>query len=193
MTFRPLNADTTPKIRGAFAGQSRGFEEKSISPGNLAGKAFSLVEVTIALGVAAFCLLAIIGLLQTGLTSEKATTGQTAAASVLSTVFSDLASTPTTESSTRIFKLLLTNQSSITPQTVFFSEAGERTGAVGAEPTTESRYRVSVGLQSPTNSNKAPTPVRILVTWPAAADTLPNQWPSKAAGSLEVATALDRN
>lgn len=51
---------------------------------------FSLIEVTIALSVAAFCLLAILGLLQTGVTTQRATTEQTAATSIATMIFSDL-------------------------------------------------------------------------------------------------------
>jgi len=150
--------------------------------------AFSLVEVTLALGVAGFCLLAILGLLQTGLTSEKVTTGQTAATGILSAVFSDLISTPSTATNSPIFQIALDNQSPASPQTVYFSEAGKPTD-IGQPPAPESRYRVSVGVGS---NNSGPTPVRILVTWPAAADPLPTQWPTKAAGAVEVVTALNR-
>ncbi len=155
--------------------------------------AFSLVEVTIALGVAGFCLLAILGLLQTGLTSEKATAGQTAAGGILTAVFSDIASTPATNSTTPVFQFSLANQTPASPQTVYFSEVGEPTGNVGEPPDEDSRYRASVGIQSPPANSTAPAVARILVTWPAAADTVPNQWPTKASGSVEVVTTLDRN
>ncbi len=141
--------------------------------------AFSLVEVTLALGVAGFCLLAILGLLQTGLTSEKATVGQTAAGGILSAVYSDLLSTPSTTNRSPIFSLALSNQTLFAPQTVYFSEAGWT-----SNPTSTSRYRVSVGIQS---TNAGTLPVRILVSWPAAAD------PTNASGAVEVVTALDRN
>lgn len=151
------------------------------------------MEVSIALGVAAFCLLAILGLLQTGLTSEKATVGQTAAAGILSSVFSDLASASSANSTTQLFKIALDGQSSASSQTIYFTEAGEPTGALGGTPTAESRYRATIGIQSPNPGVKAPTTVRILITWPAEADPIPNQWPSKASGAVEVVTALDRN
>ena len=141
--------------------------------------AFSLVEVTLALGVAGFCLLAILGLLQTGLTSEKVTVGQTAAAGILSAVYSDLASTPSTNTTSTNFSIALNTTNA---QTVYFSEAGW-TNKVGQAAATDSRYRLSV-FES---TNASPTPVRILVTWPAAAD------PTNASGSAEVVTALNRN
>lgn len=155
--------------------------------------AFSLLEVTIALGLGAFCLLAILGLLQTGLTSEKATLGQTAASNILSTVFSDIISTPANLSTSRIFHIPLDTPSSTSPRTIYFSEAAKPTGAIGAAPTADSQYRVSIGITPAPSTAKAATTARILVTWPAAADPLPNQWPAKASGAVEVVTALDRN
>ena len=52
--------------------------------------AFSLVEVTLALGVAAFCLIAVLGLLPTGLKTQQASIQQTTANSIISQIFSDL-------------------------------------------------------------------------------------------------------
>jgi len=155
--------------------------------------AFSLVEVTIALGLASFCLLAILGMLQTSLTSEKATVGRTAASGLISSVFADLAATPAGSATSPVYQLSLSNQTFAAPQTIYFSEGGAPTGAVGAVPTADSRYRLSVGIQSPNGSGKSSTPVRILVTWPAAADPNPSQWPAKQPDSFEVVTTLDRN
>jgi uncharacterized protein (TIGR02598 family) len=52
--------------------------------------AFSLVEVTLALGVAAFCLIAVLGLLPTSLKTQQASIQQTTANSIISQIFSDL-------------------------------------------------------------------------------------------------------
>ncbi len=52
--------------------------------------AFSLVEVTLALGVAAFCLVAVLGLLPTSLKTQQASIQQTTANSIISQIFSDL-------------------------------------------------------------------------------------------------------
>jgi uncharacterized protein (TIGR02598 family) len=56
----------------------------------LKAAAFSLVEVTLALGVAAFCLVAVLGLLPTGLKTQQASIQQTTANSIISQIFSDL-------------------------------------------------------------------------------------------------------
>jgi uncharacterized protein (TIGR02598 family) len=56
----------------------------------LARAAFSLVEVTLALGVAAFCLLAVLGLLPIGVKTNQAATNETIANGILSAIISDL-------------------------------------------------------------------------------------------------------
>jgi hypothetical protein len=56
--------------------------------------AFSLVELTIALGVITFCLLTIIGLLAIGISSTHSSTSQTAATNLLTAVTSDLEAVP---------------------------------------------------------------------------------------------------
>jgi len=154
-------------------------------------RGFSLVEISIALGVAAFCLLAIVGLLQTGLTSEQATVGKTAAWGILSSVSADLLATAPTNTVSATYSFSFSNSSS--PQTIFFNKNGIPTGSVGDAPTTESYFRASVGLQTPGTSSTAPTLARLLVTWPAIVDPQPGTWPSKASGSVEVITALRRN
>ena len=152
--------------------------------------AFSLIEVTIALSVAGFCLLAILGLLQTGVTSQRATTEQTAATGIISMIYADLVSAAGTNASPRL-QINLTNAAS--PQTVFFNEGGKQTGAVGAAAAGDSRYRASLDIRPPASGTKAATGVRILVTWPAVADPSPGQWPAKYAGAVETWTAIDRN
>lgn len=168
-----------------------GSGQSSLRPSLKTGGAFSLVEVTIALAVAGFCLIAMLGLLQTGLGSEKATVGQTIATGIVTDVYSDLLAAAAGEAKTRHFGIVLTNQSATTPQTIYVSRGGRPTGSAGAGPAADSLYRVTVGVQSSTNA-ATPTRARILVTWPAAADPNPSEWPVKHSGALEVLTALDR-
>lgn len=175
-------------------GCSRSRTARAVRPGSpavLCGHGFSLIEVTIALSVAGFCLLAILGLLQTGVTSQRATTEQTAATGIASMVFADLVSAAGTNPTPRL-QIDLTNSAS-SPQTIFFSDGGKPTGTVGAAATAESRYRASLDVRPPVAGTKAATGVRILITWPAVADASPAQWPTKFAGAVETWTALDRN
>jgi len=54
---------------------------------------FSLVEVALAIAIAVFCLVTIMGLLPVGLTSGQATAGETAANGILNEVLADLRAT----------------------------------------------------------------------------------------------------
>ncbi len=56
--------------------------------------AFSLVEVTLALGIAAFCLIAVFGLIPVGVQTNRNATSQTAATNIMAAVIADLRATP---------------------------------------------------------------------------------------------------
>src|SRR5438067_2326768 len=93
---------------------------------------FSLVEVTIALGIGAFCLIAIFGLLPVGLTSNRNSVEQTKAAGVATAVFTDLRTpNPAKPSQSPRYGFDLTKK---TPQTLFTLEDGSLPpgGGVGA-------------------------------------------------------------
>ncbi len=113
-------------------------------------RAFSLVEVTIALGVAGFCLLAIVGLLQSGLSSERSTVDQTLATGVVADIFDDLRATPVGTNTTSELKIDLAGSSG-TPQIIFFSGAGYPTGPKGSAATSDSRFRAGVQVDPLTN------------------------------------------
>lgn len=135
---------------------------------------FSLVEVTLALGVMAFCVLAIVGLLPTGLSSQQASAQQSASAEIISSILTDLKSTSKSATSSPRFGIDVA-----TGGTLFISE----NGALGTRD--GSRYRVEVILTP--QSGRLATTGRIQVTWPAQqAD------PAKAAGRVEAFLALDR-
>ena len=56
--------------------------------------AFSLVELTLAIGIAAFCLIAVFGLMPVGVQTNRNATSQTAATNILSSVVSDIRASP---------------------------------------------------------------------------------------------------
>src|SRR5437667_9070298 len=56
--------------------------------------AFSLVELTLALGVAAFCLLAVFGLMPIGVQTNRNATSQTRATNIMAAVMADLRAMP---------------------------------------------------------------------------------------------------
>lgn len=57
-------------------------------------KGFSLVEITIALGIAAFCLLAIFALLPTGMNTNRSSVDETIGANLTSAIVADLREAP---------------------------------------------------------------------------------------------------
>src|SRR5207245_8150641 len=58
--------------------------------------AFSLVELTLALGIGAFCLITVFGLIPIGVQTNRNATSQTRATNIMAAVVADLRATPTT-------------------------------------------------------------------------------------------------
>ena len=138
--------------------------------------AFSLVEVTLALGIAAVCLISIFGLLPVGVNSNKASIEQTKAVNLLTAVVADLRSTSKTASVSPGFGI------SVKSSTILY--LGEDGFAV---PKGDARYRVQSTLV-PSAGGRSASTGNILISWPAQQDDL-----TKAAGVVETFIALDRN
>jgi uncharacterized protein (TIGR02598 family) len=146
------------------------------------GAAFSLVEVTLALGVAGFCLIALFGLLPIGVQTNQRSTSQTAATAILSFVMADMRATPTTTTT-----CALNSQCTITfgsPATFYVNEAGQFTPSPGAD----SRYRLSITFSTAALAYPA-TYANLRVTWPASVDPAT----TTPAGSMEMFAAFDRH
>lgn len=151
-------------------------------------KGFSLVEICLALGLAAFCLLAIYSLLPIGLRANLESSEETVATGILSQVVSDLISCPATTprgqgQTTKQFAIAIPGnpiaaESAATP--LYFSE----TGFDGATAKPLSQYRVEVTFLPNSGSNSA-TMVSLRARWPAAA--------ANPLGKVETFVALDRN
>jgi uncharacterized protein (TIGR02598 family) len=148
--------------------------------------AFSLVEVTLALGIAAFCLIAVIGIIPVGVKTTRDATSQTAATNIMAAVIADLRAT------TKTIPNATSPQFGITFGTcrkLYFSSEGQVVASgpcdqVIALPPT-ARYQVNV-----TWSDSGATALRyadLKVTWPAAATA------ANASGSTEMFAAFDRN
>jgi uncharacterized protein (TIGR02598 family) len=137
---------------------------------NCKNAGFSLVEVTFALGVAAFCLIAVFGLMPVGVQTNRNATSQTAATNIVAAVVADLRATPTANSTSSPFG---------TDATLYFDSAGQFSTSLG----TNSRYQLNVSW----NGSTALRYADLKVTWPAAAT------PANATGSVETFAAFDRN
>lgn len=151
-------------------------------------RGFSLVEISLALGIAAFCLVAIFALLPIGLKGNLESSEETAATGVLSLVVADLSASPATippgaATNSRQFAIPIpaspvTAATAVPP--LYFSESGFD----GSSRLASSQFRLDVTFL-PTAGAKSATLARVKASWPAAA---PN--PS---GRVETLVALDRN
>jgi uncharacterized protein (TIGR02598 family) len=142
---------------------------------------FSLVEVTLALGVAAFCLIALLGLLPLGIQTNQSAISQTAAASVLSSVATDLRATPKASATSPEYDITFGT-------TKFLYVDDEGRAVTPTDPDAAPRYQVTITFPVSPAGTFAPTFVSLKVTWPALAD------PATAApaGFVESFAAFDR-
>src|SRR5437764_6301314 len=102
-------------------------------------KGFSLVEVTIALGVAAFSLLAIFSLLPVGLQTSHNAIEEGASNDILSSVIADLRSTPATATESVQFGISIPSNSGGATSTLYFDGQGR----IASSPQA-ARYRLTV-------------------------------------------------
>ena len=155
--------------------------------------AFSLIELTVAIGIAAFCLITVFALIPVAVQTNRNATSQTAANNITASVIADLRGTPSgvTPSAQFAINLPANAASPADPppcsgtQTLYFNGEGQVTTVIGAD----SRYRLIVTfVRNPTGAT-APTYARMKVSWPAAVDPC-TITPS---GSIETFAAFDRN
>ncbi|PTY03436.1 hypothetical protein DB346_06015 [Verrucomicrobia bacterium LW23] len=151
------------------------------------------MEVTLAIGVTAFCLIGLFGLLLVGLKSSHAAAEQTMANNLLSTITADLRATPPTfpagrATTTQQFQLPLPANpvtAEAAPVVRYFTGEGKAETAPGPA----SRYRVAITFPPNGPDARMATFVRIRMTWPATMD--PDL--AQAGNRLECFLALDRN
>jgi len=150
--------------------------------------AFSLVELTLALGVAAFCLIAVFGLVPVGVQTTRNATSETAATSILSSVVSDIRASPPGQSNPSALYGIKRNKGN--RWTVCFDSQAKPTGTpmpndVACPANSNPRYRLFVQIDSTTNGGVVyPAQAYLRVTWPALAS--PSTMPS---GSVATVTA----
>jgi uncharacterized protein (TIGR02598 family) len=150
---------------------------------NFTAAAFSLVEVTLALGIAAFCLIAVFGLMPIGVQTNRNATSQTAAGNIISAVVTDLRTMPKTSGTWAGVSVQfgIPLQPSTQLYRLYFDGQGRFTTSLSAD----SRYQVNVTF--PVKGNL--TYADIKLTWPAAVDPAT----TTPSGSVEMFAALDRN
>ena len=149
---------------------------------------FSLVEITLALGVAAISMIAIFGLLATGIQTNRVSTQQAGSSDILAAVAADLRATPKTippgaaTTSTQFGVGIPINGSSAT-STLYFDTVGRSSTSLSDSST----YRITVTFLS-NGGGRTATFANLKLTWPAAADPA-----SAITRRAETFLALDRN
>jgi type II secretory pathway pseudopilin PulG len=155
--------------------------------------AFSLVEITLAIGVAAFCLIAVLGLLPAALKTQHASIQQTTASEILSQAAADL------RASVRyppgLAQQLNDQQKTLrghwaqvgTPDTLYFTNEGWQTGGLTpSDPPVDAVFRLTLTyLLPPTETTSL---ANITVTWPAQVDPTTGT----SAGSVQTFIAINR-
>jgi len=140
--------------------------------------AFSLVEVVLALGVASFSMVSILGLLPVGLNNSRSSTAQTGAMNLITSIAADIRSTPSTASVSPRYLIATGNTTS---QALFFDAQGEVTNSI--QP--GSRYKAVVQAVWQPSTNE--TLHRVTVSWPAqTSGAVPG-------GSVDVVVSLTKN
>jgi hypothetical protein len=167
--------------------------------------AFSLVEVTLALGIAAFCFLAVFGLMPVGVQTNRSATSQTAATNIIALAVADLRAPKPGQVSPMFTFIMPTDprnppefvppdvvpcsggQTSNTSQIRYVDSQGQASTSINST----SRYRLIVTFVKNTTATAATdaTYVNVKVTWPAAIDPCG----ITPGGSVEMFAALDRN
>ena len=155
--------------------------------------AFSLVEVTLALGVAAFCLIAVLGMLPVGLKTQQASVNQTMANAIISQIIDDLRADmrlPPGQASKEEasgFSLHGHWAAVLTPDTLYFTIDAKPTGSVnqGTVPTDAVFRAVITYLFPPTATTSI---ANVKVSWPAQVDPATGV----PAGSIDMFAAVNR-
>ena len=127
--------------------------------------AFSLVELTLALGIAAFTLIAVFGLVPLGVQTNRNATSQTAATNILSGVVSDIRASTPGQGFTAKYHISRAKSSNTT---LYLDGQGQSTTSLGAN----SRYRLYVKIANNPAAVVYPNYVWLKVSWPAAVDTI---------------------
>jgi Tfp pilus assembly protein PilV len=153
--------------------------------------AFSLVEVTLALGVAAFCLITLLGMVAVGIKTHQASVQQTTANEIISQIAADL------RAQTRLPPGQVSKQFGLKgywaianePQYLYFTNEGESTGSAYSAPPSiapsGAAFMASITYRLPPSDTTSLADV--VISWPASQTDL-----TKVAGAVETFIAVNR-
>jgi uncharacterized protein (TIGR02598 family) len=150
-----------------------------------AQQGFSLVEVTFALGVAAFALVVILGLFPVGIGAQQASLNETTATNVATGIIADLRQVPSAYAIS-----LNSNLSTVSSRygvdvsqattTIYLDESGTKQSSAA-----QARYKATISLTQPAVGTRSATYGSIAITWPPTS--------AVPVGSVTVFVALNRN
>ena len=159
--------------------------------------AFSLVEVTLALGIAAFCLITAFALVPVALKTQQTSIKQTTANQIISSIFADL----------RADLILPPGQykhleedagynlhghwaNMNQPDTLYFTNEGKQTGAANGDPPPDAVFRAKI-TYNPLPPTQTTSLANIVVSWPAKVDPA-DPTTGVPAGSVTALLAVNR-
>jgi type II secretory pathway pseudopilin PulG len=147
--------------------------------------AFSLVEVTLALGVAAICLVTMLGLLPAGVKTQQNSIQQTTANQILSQICSFLRAdvrlppglyqqvcpNPPDPDDPCHWDELHGHWLNVAqpPDTLYFTNTGKQTGNLNGAPPADAVFRVKI-TYNPIPPRGGTSVANVVVSWPAAVD-----------------------
>jgi len=165
--------------------------------------AFSLVEVTLALGVAAVSLIVVLGLLPASLKTQQSSIGQTTANQIISTIYSDLRADvrlppgqaskacpdpPNPNHPCEWSNLHGHWRNVAVPDTLYFTNEEKQTGTINGSPPADAVFRATIIYRLPPSETTSLADIR--VSWPARVD--PDQPGAVPAGSVTAFIAVNR-
>ena len=153
--------------------------------------AFSLIEVTLAIGVAAFCLIAVMGLLPVAIKMQQASVQQTKANAIISQISSDLLADvrlpPGQASKAQGDWANLHGRWAqvATPDVLYFTNDAKQSGYQGSAPA-DAAFRATITYMLPPTTTTSLANIK--VTWPASIDPATGT----PAGSAETYISVNR-
>jgi type II secretory pathway pseudopilin PulG len=169
--------------------------------GQVAG--FSLVEVALALGIAAVCVTAIVGLMPTSLNTQQNSVRQTMANQIISQIYAVLRADvrlpvgqdnkvcpdPPDPNVPCNWSALHGHWRTVgqPPDTLYFTQTAYQTGAANGNPPADAVFRAKLSYRG--QPSETTTLVTVRVSWPAATDPDNNGVPL---GSVTTTLAINR-
>jgi len=163
---------------------------------------FSLVEVTLALGVAALSLLVLMALLPTGIKTSQSSTQQTTANQIISAIYAVLSADvrlppgqankvcpdPPDPNLPCNWGALHGHWKLVSaPDTIYFTNDGTQTGGINGNPPADAVFRAKITYRLP--PSETTSLADILVSWPAPVDPSNGGVP---AGSVTTTITVNR-